>query len=322
MIQDTYNRTIDYMRISITDRCNLRCKYCMPDDIALIPHQEIMRYEEFLRLARIFSKQGISKIKVTGGEPLIRLGCVDFIRDLKQIEGIRSVTLTTNGVLLSEKLPGLLAAGVDAINISLDTLKRERFAQIAGKDEFERVWRGIQEASSAGIKIKLNCVPILEYNADEIPDFFELARKHPIDVRFIEMMPIGNGKKFQPVLTDEILRQLKDRYKDISEIQEVRGNGPAVYYSGKDFAACVGVIGAVHRQFCSSCNRIRLTSEGFLKLCLYHKDGVDLKKLIREGAEDEVIAQTIREAILKKPKEHHFLAADEGDRRNMSQIGG
>lgn len=345
MIKDTYDRIIDYVRISVTDRCNLRCRYCMPEDIPLIPHQEILRYEEILRLSRIFAAQGIRKVKVTGGEPLVRLGCVDFIRQLKQIEGIENVTLTTNGVLLSKYLPELIAAGIDGINVSLDTLRPERFRKITGKDEFDHVWRGIEGALAAGVKIKLNCVPIIDNNADEIVDFFELARKHRIDVRFIEMMPIGYGKNYQPIPTYEILEKLKNCYQGIYEIREKRGNGPAVYYENRDFAGCVGFIGAVHQQFCSTCNRIRLTSEGFLKPCLYYNQGIDLRKMLRGGAEDEKIARAVRGIIRQKPKEHRFACQtiqtiegicdgqpkngnvlgkvfDEEDARNMSQIGG
>lgn len=342
---DTYNRQIDYMRISITDRCNLRCKYCMPDDIAFVPHSNLLSYEEFLRLVNIFAKQGIRKIKVTGGEPLVRLGCPDFIRRLKEIEGIENVTITTNGVLLDRYLDELIDAGVDGMNISLDTLNRDRYAAVTGRDEFDRVWQGISDAVNAGLKVKLNCVPISEYNAEEIPDFFELARTKKIDVRFIEMMPIGHGKEFQPVSTEEILEQLKNSYDGIYEIHEKRGNGPATYYEAKGFAGCVGFIGAVHQKFCSSCNRIRLTSEGFLKLCLYYSQGIDLRKLLREGADDDSLAQAIREAIAMKPQEHHFSCQivqtednccdaqssavtppvdvfDGEDVRNMSQIGG
>lgn len=344
-MKDTYNRQIDYMRISITDRCNLRCKYCMPEDIEFVPHQNILRYEEFLRLTEIFAAQGIRKIKVTGGEPLVRHDCAAFIRRLKEIDGIENVTITTNGVLLGRYLPELVDAGVDGINISLDTLNRQRYAQITGRDEFERVWDGIEQAVAAGMKVKLNCVPIIEHNADEIPEFFELARKRRIDVRFIEMMPIGNGKRFQPISTEDILAELKKRYTGIYEIQEKRGNGPAKYYENKDFTGCVGFIGAVHQKFCDSCNRIRLTSEGFLKLCLYYSQGIDLRAMLRGGADDGELADAIADAIRQKPQEHHFACQivqtennacdgmsktivpqkdvfDGEDIRNMSQIGG
>lgn len=327
MIKDTYNRQIDYLRISVTDRCNLRCRYCMPENVEFIPHPEIMRYEEFLRLTEILAGQGIRKVKVTGGEPLVRRGCTDFIKSLKRTKGIENVTITTNGVLLEQYLPELTDVGIDGINISLDSLRRERYAQITGRDEFDRVWRGIEKALSSGIKVKLNCVPLYEYNADEIPEFMELARARKMDVRFIEIMPIGSGKQFQPVPTKEIIGQMTDIYGELREVKEKRGNGPAVYYRGENFAGCVGFIGAVHQKFCSSCNRIRLTSKGFLKLCLYYDEGIDLREMLRSGKSDEVISEAISGAIQKKPQEHHFSCPTVHSEENvcdagMSQIGG
>ena len=170
-MKDSFERVIDYMRISITDRCNLRCRYCMPEDIAFIPHEEIMTYEELLRLTRLFAGQGIKKIKITGGEPLVRRGCVDFIRSLKEIEGISNVTITTNGVLLEQYMDDLAKAGIDGINISLDTLRADSYEKITGRNEFGRVWRGIVKAIESGIRIKLNCVPVEGVNAEEIPAF-------------------------------------------------------------------------------------------------------------------------------------------------------
>lgn len=335
-MKDHFERVIDYMRISITDRCNLRCRYCMPEDIEFVPHDNILRYEEFIRLAKLFAKQGIRKIKVTGGEPLVRHGCQDFIRDLKSIDGIDNVTLTTNGVLLDRYLPDLLDAGVDAINISLDTMQKDKYFRITGRDEFDQVWRGIQNTMAAGMKVKLNCVPIGGVNDDEIADFFELARKNPIDVRFIEMMPIGHGREYDAVSVEDILDQLKNRYEGIEEIQRKKGNGPAVYFENEEFRGSIGLIGAVHKKFCESCNRIRLTSEGFLKLCLYYSEGVDLRSLVRGGASDEEITAAIAQAIANKPQEHHFScdavntvdnmcggqSAPLEEYKNMSQIGG
>lgn len=327
MIKDIYDRQIDYLRISITDRCNLRCRYCMPEDVEFIPHTDIMRYEEFLRVAEILAEQGIRKVKVTGGEPLVRRGCTDFIKSLKQVRGIENVTITTNGVLLEQYLPELIDAGIDGINVSLDSLRRDRYMEITGRNEFDRVWRGIEKAVSSGVRVKLNCVPLREYNADEIPDFMELARTRKLDVRFIEIMPIGSGKQFEPVPAGEIIGQMADIYENVQEVKEKRGNGPAVYYRGEGFAGCVGLIGAVHRKFCGSCNRIRLTSRGFLKLCLYYDRGIDLREMLRSGKEDEVIAERIAGAIREKPREHHFSDRVFQEEENtcdtgMSQIGG
>ena len=177
MITDRYNREIDYIRISITDHCNLRCKYCMPEDVLFIPHERILRYEEILRIVKILAKLGIRKVKLTGGEPLVRRGCDSLICESKQIEGIDMVTLTTNGVLLEEMLPQLQEAGVDAINVSLDTRNRARYLEVTGKDMYEQVERGIEAVYKSGIPLKINCVPVQGVNIDEIPDFFAWARR-------------------------------------------------------------------------------------------------------------------------------------------------
>lgn len=321
-MKDKFERVIDYMRLSVTDRCNLRCRYCMPQELESIPHDQIMRYEEFLRLTTIFAGTGISRIKVTGGEPLVRKGCVDFIRSLKQINGIDNVTITTNGVLLAQNLDGLIEAGIDGINVSLDTLSADRYEKITGRNEFRQVWKGITLALYKGIRLKINCVPMAGCNEDEIPAFFELARHNKIDVRFIEMMPIGYGKNFSPVSTEDIEKLLRKRYDGISTVTERKGNGPAVYYRGTDFTGSIGLIGAVHHKFCDSCNRVRLTSEGFLKLCLASGAGVDLREPLREGASDSELEQLIREAIARKPREHHFSDSIQEEMNHMSRIGG
>ena len=191
MIIDHFNRQIDYVRISITDRCNLRCKYCMPEDVPFVPHERILRYEEIVRIVKVLADLGISKVKVTGGEPLVRRGCADLIQEIHEIDGIDMVTLTTNGVLLKEQLPALQKAGLDAINVSLDTLQRARYQEVTGKDVFDQVMEGIQAAYESGIPLKINCVPVQGENIEELPAFFEWARQKNVAVRFIEMMPIG-----------------------------------------------------------------------------------------------------------------------------------
>lgn len=321
-MKDNFGRVINYMRLSITDRCNLRCRYCMPEDLENIPHDQIMRYEEFLRLSEIFAGLGISKIKITGGEPLVRKGCVDFIHSLKQISGINNVTITTNGVLLAQNIDGLLEAGIDGINVSMDTMSAERYREITGRDEFRQVWKGICLALNKGVKLKINCVPMAGCNEDEIPAFFELARHNKLDVRFIEMMPIGYGKNFLPVSTEDIEKLLRKRYDVISTVTEKKGNGPAVYYRGTDFTGSIGLIGAVHHKFCDSCNRIRLTSEGFLQLCLASGAGTDLRGPLRAGASDSELEQLIRETIVRKPREHHFSDSGAEEIKHMSRIGG
>ena len=243
------------------------------------------------------------------------------------------VTLTTNGVLLEEMLPQLLEAGVDAINVSLDTRNRERYLDVTGKDMYVQVERGIEAVYNSGIPLKINCVPVQGVNIDEIPDFFAWAKEKKIAVRFIEMMPIGYGDQYEAFSAEDIKEMFFARYPEAYQVKETLGNGPAVYYRAPGFAGEIGIIGAVHEKFCSTCNRIRLTSEGFFKLCLYSGAGIDLRQMLRDGSSDKEIADAIADAIWRKPKEHHFgevqtedfgeeLAAGNADTRKMSQIGG
>ena len=325
MITDHYNRNIDYIRISITDRCNLRCRYCMPEDISFVGHDKILRYEEITQIVQILAQRGITKVKITGGEPLVRHGCTDLIREIKEIPGIEMVTLTTNGILLQSMLPKLLEAGVDAVNVSLDTFQRARYEHLTGKDAYEMVLAGIQDAYKSGIPLKLNCVPIEGENTDELSEFFSWAKRKQIAVRFIEMMPIGYGKTYKSVPSDEILRQFFEAYPDAYRLEKSLGNGPAVYYSAPGFAGEIGVIGAIHEKFCNTCNRIRLTSEGFLKTCLQYDNGVELKTILRGGGTDEDLRRAIGQALAEKPKGHSFEKKTEftdREHRGMSQIGG
>jgi len=303
----------------------------MPEDISFVGHDKILRYEEITRIVQILARRGITKVKITGGEPLVRHGCTDLIREIKEIPGIEIVTLTTNGILLQSMLPKLLEAGVDAVNVSLDTFQRARYEHLTGKDACEMVLAGIQDAYKSGIPLKLNCVPIEGENTDELSEFFSWAKRKQIAVRFIEMMPIGYGKTYKSVPSDEILRQFFEAYPDAYRLEKSLGNGPAVYYSAPGFAGEIGVIGAIHEKFCNTCNRIRLTSEGFLKLCLYSGEGLDLRAMLRGGCSDEEIAEAVTKVIERKPKEHHFtedglhlpgIGPADADTRKMSQIGG
>ena len=214
-MKDQYARVIDYMRISITDRCNLRCRYCMPDGVELVPMKNILSYEEIEMVCQAAAKAGIRKFKITGGEPLVRLGCPELIGKIKKIPGVEQVTLTTNGVLLSKYLPELIANGLDAVNVSLDTLDRERYKAITGRDELEAVHESIDQAIEAKIPVKINSVLQKDMNADEYLALARMSIKKKIDVRFIEMMPIGLGKKFDTVYNEDVLKELKKQYPDI-----------------------------------------------------------------------------------------------------------
>ena len=323
---DKLNRKIDYLRISVIDRCNLRCVYCMPEEgIESIPHDEILTYDEILRICEIVSELGIRKIKITGGEPLVRKDIVNLIRDIKNIDKIEQVTLTTNGILLHEMLDDLYDAGIDAINISLDTLNKDNFKKITRRDGLEKVLMSIDKAYDLGIRVKINCLAIRDFNLRELVEIASFAKDREIDVRFIELMPIGFGKKYTQIDNDEILSILESRFGTFEIVTEKRGTGPAKYYRNQNMKGCIGFISAISHEFCESCNRIRLTSSGFLKLCLHYNKGIDLKEPIRNGISDEDLKKLIHDTIWNKPISHKFGHASEEqdiELKNMVQIGG
>lgn len=322
---DSHGRKIDYMRISITDRCNLRCQYCMPEEIKSMEHSEILRFEELLELCSHAVTLGITKFKVTGGEPLVRKGCLSFLRSLKSIPGVEQVTLTTNGVLLKEVLPELEAIGIDGINISLDTLSPDTYEKMTQRKEFTGVLDSIIAAQASKIRTKINCVLLKGINDHEFFDLIHLAKDYQLDVRFIEIMPIGYGKGFEGFDKKDLLEKIAEKYPDYQVEHQIHGNGPASYVKIPGFKGCIGFIDAIHGKFCDQCNRIRLTSDGILKLCLYYENGLDIKKILRSGASSEELLEAMKSIIYKKPAEHQFhLTAKEGteELKNMSQIGG
>ena len=324
---DQYGRKIDYIRISVTDRCNLRCVYCMPEQgVESIPHDKILRFQEIVRICRVMARDGLHKVKITGGEPLVRKGVTSLIRDLKQIEGIDNITITTNGVLLRDLYDELVDAGIDAITVSLDTLDPDTYCRITRRDEAARVMEGIRYAFLKNrVPLKINCVPVLGVKDQQLTDIVEMARNHPVHIRFIEMMPIGLGSQFPFVKEDELRRWLEERYGRFEPCFDVPGNGPCHYYSVEGFCGRIGFISAVSHKFCHECNRIRLTAEGFLKTCLQYDCGVELKPFLEAGCSDEELAKKIREAIDGKPLGHNFDGARKEtgrEQRGMSQIGG
>ena len=332
-MKDRYNRTIDYMRISITDRCNLRCTYCMPQEITLTSMENILTYEEILRICNAAVELGITRFKVTGGEPLVRKGCVTLIREMKRIPGIEQVTMTTNGVLLGQYLEELISAGIDGINISLDTLDADRYERITGKNELSAVMENIGRAINSGIRVKLNAVLQNGVNEDEWEHIALLARTNRLDVRFIEMMPIGFGKNCRGVSGRELFEKMKTRWPDLETVEDIHGNGPAVYYHVPGWKGSIGLINAIHGKFCASCNRIRLTSRGMLKPCLCYGDTVDLMPILRGAAAgsgpdgnagtDDMIRRAIAEAIMEKPAQHCFEQKEYvTEESQMVSIGG
>lgn len=330
-MQDDLGRNINYLRISVTDKCNLRCKYCMPPEgIEVIPHRELLTLEEISRLVKIMAGLGIKSVRFTGGEPLVRKNFEKLVQDVRNIEGIQDIAITTNGVLLGERLSGLVSAGITAVNISLDTVDAKVFREITGVDAFDKVLYAIEQSVKAGIRTKVNCVPCREWNYGELAKVAELAAKIPVDVRFIELMPVGCGREYHGIPTKEVMSELEKAYgpAKVSNIDGSRGNGPAQYYEFENFLGKIGFISPMSHKFCENCNRIRLTAEGRLKLCLNYNTGLDLKALLREGYSDKEIRQAIIEAVRKKPEAHSFEninsedGADDADGRRMVQIGG
>ena len=323
---DSCRRDIHYLRLSVTDRCNLRCRYCMPDGAKIPEHEEVLTHDEFLRLAALFAQCGNDTVRVTGGEPLVRKSVAQLVAGLKATPGIRHVSMTTNGTLLAQQLPALLDAGLDSVNISLDTLDPALFAKITARDEFAAVQAGLRAALESPLPVKLNCVPQVGVNEGELEAIAALARDNDLQVRFIEMMPIGYGAAMPCISGPELRERFARRWPEFSPLPAAQsagfGDGPAVYYTVPGWKGDVGFIAAVHGKFCASCNRVRLTSQGFLRPCLASETGCDLRTLLRGGAADEELLQAIRETIWSKPREHHFGDNSMPATRGMYRIGG
>ena len=323
---DRYQRDIHYLRLSVTDLCNLRCRYCMPDGVEKLEREAVLTYEEFLRLAALFARCGIDTVRVTGGEPLVRKNVAQLVAGLKETPGIRRVTLTTNAVLLAEQLLALLDAGLDSVNISLDTLRPEVFRQITARDDFAAVQAGLQAALESGLPVKLNCVPQAGVNEGELEQLAALAKDNAMQVRFIEMMPIGYGAAMPCISGPELRARFARRWPELAPLSAAQehalGDGPAVYYTVPGWQGSIGFIAAVHGKFCASCNRVRLTSQGFLRPCLASETGCDLRALLRSGADDAQLLAAIRETIWAKPREHHFNDSSMPATRGMYRIGG
>lgn len=321
---DRYGRVINYLRISVTDRCNLRCCYCMPEGVQDVGMKSILTFEEIWEIVRTGVSLGITHIRITGGEPLVRKGCVDLIRGIREIPGVETITMTTNGVLLGNYGKQLKEAGVDGVNISLDTLDPEEFYKITGKRELQGVLAGIRAAKTAGLPVKLNAVNRKEL--DPIP-LVRYAQEENLPLRFIEMMPVGYGKKYVGRSNEELRETLEavcGKAECMTNREELSrmGSGPAVYYQFSDLKVPVGFISAIHRKFCDTCNRVRLTAEGYLKLCLCYDEGEDLRRVLREG-EKENLRTIMEQTIFRKPAAHCFEhPAEMTETHEMVKIGG
>lgn len=321
---DRYGRVINYLRISVTDRCNLRCCYCMPEGVQDVGMKNILTFEEIWEIVRTGVSLGITHIRITGGEPLVRKDCVDLIRGIREISGVETITMTTNGVLLGNYGKQLKEVGVDGVNISLDTLNPEEFYKITGKRELQEVLAGIRAAKTAGLPVKLNAVNRKEL--DPIP-LVRYAQEENLPLRFIEMMPVGYGKKYVGRSNEELRETLEavcGKAECMTNREELSrmGSGPAVYYQFSDLKVPVGFISAIHGKFCDTCNRVRLMAEGYLKLCLCYDEGEDLRRVLREG-EKENLRTIMEQTIFRKPAAHCFEhPAEMTETHEMVKIGG
>lgn len=329
MLKDKHNRVADYLRIAVTDRCNLRCTYCMPEQgIKYVAKEALLTWEELLRLSRIFADHGVSKVRITGGEPLLRRDIMFFIEGLSKIEGIKKINLTTNGTVTGKYLEDLWKFGVRSINLSLDTLDKERFFQITRRDEYDKVIKCMYDMLDRGFEVKINCVVMAGVNDQDIIPFMELTKEVPISVRFIEEMPFnGEGKEAGHLIWNykKILEKIESAYSEVQKLPDPP-NSTSYNYQIKDHKGDFGIIAAYSRTFCGSCNRIRLTPKGIVKTCLYDEGIFNIKDIMRAGATDEEISLAIIEAVSGKAKDGYEAEAKRALNfpvsESMSTIGG
>jgi GTP 3',8-cyclase len=327
LLADAFNRPITYLRVSVTDKCNLRCVYCMPESgLPWLRREELLSYEEIVAIVRAAAHVGVRTIRLTGGEPLVRRDLHRLVAGINAVPGIDDIALSTNAVLLEEQLGPLLAAGLRRVNISLDTLRPDRFERIARRPGLDRVMRGIDAAIAAGLcPVKLNCVVMRGQNDDEIAEFAQITRERAVYVRFIEVMPVHENLDVQRdayISSDEIL----ERVSAIGEIEPVPGppgNGPARYFAFRGAPGAVGVISPLSHDYCERCNRVRLTADGRLRLCLFGDQHVDLRTPLRSGASTGDLADLFRGSMAIKPERHHLRLGEASSRmRAFSEIGG
>jgi cyclic pyranopterin phosphate synthase len=322
-LSDSFQRPVDYLRISVTDRCNLRCIYCMPaEGINLIPHEDVLSYEEIHLIAATAAELGIKKVRITGGEPLVRISLSSLIRMLAQIDAIDDIALTTNGTLLARYADELKAAGLRRVNISLDTLKPDKFRLITRGGDLDSVLEGIDAAGAAGLNpIKINVVVMAGSNDDELLDFARKTMEEGWHVRFIEYMPFNRemaDSSFVPV------NEMQERLASLGELEPstVKGNGPAKYYRLPRAKGTIGFITPVSQHFCFRCNRLRLTADGKLRPCLLSEQEVDLRQPLRQGISAEELKKLIKKAVDSKPRQHKLAQGCVPQDRPFSQVGG
>ena len=322
-MRDQHGRTINYLRLSITDRCNFRCRYCMPEDgVDKQTHQQILRYEDLLRIARAATSLGIDKIRVTGGEPLVRKGVVSFLGQLSALPGVQDLALTTNGYLLGEFAQPLRDAGVKRVNISLDSLNAQTFSEITRGGKLQQVLAGIEAADGVGLKVKINMVVMRGVNDHEINNFARLSLDRPWSVRYIEYMPTIREADWQERLVsgEDVLERIRTEY-DLAPLETSRQCGPARPFRISNAAGTIGIITPMSDHFCGSCNRLRITSDGLAKSCLLSEESIDLKPCLQQ-MDDKCLNQLLQEIVSGKPSRHKIDEDLQHKPFTMSSIGG
>nr|WP_294572881.1 GTP 3',8-cyclase MoaA [uncultured Romboutsia sp.] len=320
---DKFGRKVDYLRISVTENCNLKCIYCIDDNILNTYKNDILSDDEIVKIATECASLGIKKIRITGGEPLVRKNIENLIYRLNNIKEIEEIYITTNGVLLNDKIEILKENGLTGVNISLDSLNKDRFKKLTKFDKLKEVLLSIDKALELGLKVKINTVIVDDINKDEIIDFVKLTKDKNIDIRFIELMPIGAAKKYKGISNEEILNIIKNNFKNIQVENKSKRSGPANYIRVDNYKGKIGFISPISNCFCEDCNRIRLTSTGFLKKCLHYNYGIDLKKHIRSNISNKDLKELIYLNIYDKPQNHLFMKdCDDKENKYMNQIGG
>jgi len=321
---DNHNRPITYLRLAITDRCNLRCRYCRPEEgVPFIPHEEILRFEELERLVAIFCSLGINKVRVTGGEPFSRRGCMPFLTRLRRIDGVQHLHITTNGVKTSRFLDELSSIGLDGINVSLDTLDQRRFWKITRRDYLEAVLQTVYGIIDHGIPLKINSVALEQTSDKEINALADLARQYPVTLRFIEKMPFSGISRPEKLVNGNLLQRLKKIFPEMKECSQDEPTTARIFslpgYKGK-----IGLIQGYSRLFCRTCNKVRITPVGMLKTCLYDNGVLDLKKMLRSGLDDKEIKNAIFNCVQKRCVSGHEAEqlAERSREPSMGSIGG
>lgn len=323
---DQFGRNINYLRISLTDMCNLRCIYCMPEDQSFRPGPELLQDDELRRLAALMAGLGFQKFRLTGGEPTLRPGLVDLVRHIQGLPGVRETALTTNGILLKSLAGPLAEAGLHKVNISLDTLDAAKFRRLTRWGNLDDVWNGIRASEKAGLLVKLNCVVVRNFNdREDVIELVRLTLEHPWQVRFIEVMPFGSVAEFQKthiVPESELLETIASALGPLEPVNKGRLDGEARVYRLPGAPGAVGFISTVTQPFCAGCNRARLTADGKLRLCLLRDKELDLLPLMRDGASDEELTTLIKDSLWYKPWGHGLAHDVHPTRRVMSEIGG